>query len=242
MTDEQQLQRWREALAEEPVSGDASPHPGYCEEAPSWSWRTLVENLAPMSDRVLELGAGGGEGYAHDTVASVVPGVSLPVPEASFDLVVSRQEAFEAAEIARVLMPDGAFLTEQVGGEDSREIREVFGMEAPASEVTLESTVHQLGAAGLRVDRSDSFHGHCEFDDVPGLLRYLRRAPWNAPEDLDVDRHRAALEQLQARMRNGPFTATVSRFVVLARAPEAPDVGRTDFAGLTGDALDVPRV
>lgn len=287
MTDEQELQQWREALAEDPVGGDFSTLTGYREEAPPWSWRTLVENLAPMSDRVLDLGTGGGEvleslidvlpegtvateGWAPNlpvararleplgievlahgvTDAGELDGAGeldraeapLPVPDASFDLILARHEAFDAAEITRVLMADGAFLTQQVGGEDAREIREAFGIPAPYAEVTLENFVHQLGAAGLRVDRSDSFHGRYEFDDMPTLLRYLRRAPWDAPEDLDVDRHRDVLEHLHAQMQHGPLVATASRFVVLARAPEAPSTGRTDFADLARDELEVPRV
>lgn len=287
MTDEQELQQWREALAEDPVGGDFSTLTGYREEAPPWSWRTLVENLAPMSDRVLDLGTGGGEvleslidvlpegtvateGWAPNLpvararleplgIEVLAHGVTdageldgegeldraeapLPVPDASFDLILARHEAFDAGEIARVLMADGAFLTQQVGGEDAREIREAFGIPAPYAEVTLENCVHQLGAAGLRVDRSDSFHGRYEFDDMPTLLRYLRRAPWDAPEDLDVDRHRDVLEHLHAQMQHGPLVATTSRFVVLARAPEAPSIGRTDFADLARDELEVPRV
>lgn len=296
MTDEQELQRWREALAEKPVGWDFSTLAGYREEAPPWSWRTLVENLAPMSDRVLDLGTGGGEvleslvdvlpegtvateGWApnlrvararlaplgievlaHGVTDAETPDragesdragaagaadaleAPLPVPDASFDLILARHEAFDATEIARVLMSDGAFLTQQVGSEDAREIREAFGIPAPYAEVTLENIVHQLGAAGLRVDRSDSFHGRYEFDDMPTLLRYLRRAPWDAPEDLDVDRHRDVLEHLHAQMQHGPLVATASRFVVLARAPEAPSTGRTDFADLARDELEVPRV
>ena len=284
MTDEQELQRWREALAEEPVGRDLSALTGCREEAPPWSWRTLVENLAPMSDRVLDLGTGGGEVLAslldvlpEGTVATegrapdlqtarerleplgievLAHGITdpgeragaaaqqapLPVADDSFDLILARHQGFDAAEIARVLMADGAFLTQQVGGEDAREIREAFGIPSPYAEVTLENIVHQLGAAGLRVDRSDSFHGRYEFDDMPTLLRRLRRVPWGAPEDLDVDRHRDALEKLHSRMQDGPLVATASRFVVLARAPEAPSTGRTDFAGLARDELEVPRV
>lgn len=274
-TDEQELQRWRDALAEQPTGWDFSTLTGFREEEPPWRWRTAVENLSQKADRVLDLGIGGGEVLAsladalpEGTVAtegwapnlpiarerlvplgievvehdSEAPGARLPFEDDSFDLILSRHEAFAPADVARVLRPSGAFLTQQVGGDDLREVREAFGLGDPHADVTLESMVHDLVAAGLRVDRSHAFHGRYEFDDMSSLLGYLRRAPWDAPEDLDVDRHREALERLAAQMQDGPLIATVSRFVILARAPEAPDAGRVDFSALTGQDLEVPRV
>jgi SAM-dependent methyltransferase len=274
-TDEAELRRWRETLAQTPTGWDFSTLPGFHEEEPPWRWRTAVEALAPKSDRVLDLGTGGGEVlsslldllpegtvategwapnlpvararleplgievHAHD---AEVPGARLPFPAESFDLVLSRHEAYDAADVARVLRPDGAFLTQQVGGDDSHELRDAFGHPAPHAGITLEAVVHDLVAAGLRVDRSDSFHGRYRFEDVTAVLGYLRRTPWNAPADLDVDRHRTVLEGLRDAMAEGPFEATVSRFVVLARALGAPDTGRVDFAQLPRGELEVPRV
>lgn len=273
--DEQELQRWREALAEQPTGSDFSTLTGYRGEEPPWRWRTLVENLAPMADRVLDLGTGGGEvlaalvdvlpegttateGWApnlpvaRERLAPLgieihehdpeVAGSRLPFTDATFGLVLSRHAAFDATDVARILRPGGTFLTQQVGGDDGHEIRELFGTGEAHPEVTLENTVHALTRAGLGVDRADAFHGHVEIDEVPTLLRYLRRTPWNAPAGLGVDSSRDVLEGLQARLREDPVFVTVSRFLVQASAPEAPDAGRTDFSELVGEQLQVPRV
>lgn len=193
-------------------------------------------NLPVARARLAPLGI---EVIPHDPGA---PGARLPCPDGSFDLVLSRHEAFDAADVARVLRPGGAFLTQQVGGDDAQELRALFDHPAPHPEVTLEAVVHELVSAGLRVDRSAAFHGRYRFEDVPSLLGFLRRTPWNAPTDLDVDRHRAALERVHDTLRGGPFEATASRFVVLARAPGAPDTGRVDFSVIPHDDLEVPRV
>lgn len=275
MTDEQELQRWRDALAEQPTGWDFSALDGYREDEPPWRWRTLVENLAPMADRVLDLGTGGGEVLA--SLVDVLPegttatvrgdldpprarerleplgievhehdperaGSRLPFADAAFGLVLCRHEAFDATDVARMLRPGGTFLTQQVGGDDGHEIRALLGKDDVHPEATLENTVHALTRAGLRVDRSDAFHGRYEFDDVPTLLHYLRRVPWDAPEDLEGDGCRDALERLHARLREGPFVATVSRYLVQASTPEATDTGRTDFSELVGEHLPVPRV
>lgn len=278
-TDEQELQRWREALAEDPTDptdpfgGGRSSRPGHDEEEPPWRWRTLVENLAPMADRVLDLGTGGGEVLA--ALADVLPEGSvategrastvhrararlsplgievlehrsdsarLPVADDSFGLVLCRHAPVDAPEISRVLAPGGTFLTEQVGGDDAQEIRALFGHDAPLPGASLEETVHALTVAGLTVERADAFHGRCEIEDVPALLRSVRRTPWGAPGDLDLDRHRAVLERLHAQLCTGPFTATVSRYLVQARSPEPVRTGRTDFSQLLDEHPAVPRV
>ncbi|MFC7457935.1 class I SAM-dependent methyltransferase [Brachybacterium sp. GCM10030267] len=170
------------------------------------------------------------------------PGSRLPAEDDSVGLVLSRHQAFDPVDVARVLAPDGVLLTEQVGGDDLREVLEVLGIDPPLPDITLATMEHALCRAGLTIERADSFHGTYEFDDMASLLGCLRRLPWHAPGDLDVDRHRVELEELHARMQEGPLLATSSRFLVLARAPGRPDPGRTDFADLPADDLEVPRV
>lgn len=272
MIDEQELLRWRQAYREE---GDPSSLTGYPEPELPWSWRTMVENLAPMADRVLDLGTGGGGVLAtladvlpEGTVAtegrptnlpvarerltplgievlehdSADPAARIPVPDASFGLVINRHQPYVPAEVARVLGPAGAFLTQQVGEDDVHEIREALGLAEPPPGRNLENAVHELTAAGFTISRSAAYHDDHEFGDVPTLLRYLRRMTWDDPAGPALAEHRAELEELHERMQRGPFTATVSRYVVLARTPDAPDTGRTDFAALLDDELEVPRV
>lgn len=260
---------------EQTVRGDcAAPD----EQEPPWSWATLVGNLAPMSDRVLDLGTGGGEALA--SLAAVLPdgtvategwppnvaiardrlaplgievhehdaerpGARLPFPDSTFDLVLSRHGFYDAQDVARVLTPGGSFLAQQVGGDDLRELDEVLGIDPRSPAATLENAVHALTRAGLSIERSDSFHGIVRFEDMESLLGYLRRVPWHGPKGLDADSHRRELEGLTRQLHAGPIRATTSRFLVLARTPSAPDVGRTDFADLVGRPgrmPDVPRV
>lgn len=250
-------------------------------QEPPWSWATLVGNLAPMSDRVLDLGTGGGETLAsltdvlpEGTVATAGrspalaaararlvplgiavhehdvdrPGAHLPFPDGTFDLVLSRHGTYDAHDVARVLAPGGSFLTERIGGDDLRELDSTFGIDLPHPEVTLENAVHDLTRAGLSVERSDAFHGTARFGDMASLLGYLRHVAWHGVDGcdgsggLDPDHHRRELDALAQQLQIGPLSLSTSRFLVLARAPVAPDVGRTDFADLIGRSDPMPEI
>lgn len=169
-------------------------------------------------------------------------GARLPFEDDSVDLILCRHDSFDAADVARVLAPRGAFLTLQVGGDDLQEIPAAFGIEPPYPENTLMNAQNALVRAGLTVERADVVHDRYEFADMTTLLRFLRRVPWMAPEGLDADRHREGLERLAAEFEDGPFTATATRFVILARKPGEVDEGRTDFSSLPTDDLEVPQV
>jgi SAM-dependent methyltransferase len=59
----------------------------------------------------------------------------LPFPSESFSLVTSRHEAFIAREVSRVLVPDGVFLTQQVGG-DYRDFYDALELPPPPAAQT----------------------------------------------------------------------------------------------------------
>lgn len=193
-------------------------------------------NVPVARDRLAPLGI---EVIRHDVDASQA---RLPFPDASFDLVLCRHEAFDAQDVARVLAPRGAFLTQQVAADDLQEIHRALDHPTPFPEATLAQQQNALVRAGLTVERADVAHGHYRVADMDTLLRYLRRVPWNAPADLDADRHGPALDALAASFADGPLELTASRFVLLARRPAEPDEGRTDFSALPTDDLVVPEV
>lgn len=143
MTHEQELRRWREAPAERPTGRDDASPSGIREQETPWRWRTLVENLAPMSHAVLDLSTEGGRDLA-----------ALPSADGAFDLVLSRHPSYDARALAHLLAPGGAFLTQQVGGDDLREIIDHLGIDPHFPDVTLTAFEHALTRAGLTIERS----------------------------------------------------------------------------------------
>ncbi len=49
-------------------------------------------------------------------------------PTGRFDLILNRHESYHPGEIARVLAPGGTFLTQQVGGDELGELRELWAI------------------------------------------------------------------------------------------------------------------
>lgn len=136
----------------------------------------------------------------------------FPLPDAAVDLLVTRHEAVDAAEFARVLRPGGRLITEQVDGDDAPELREWFGGEALYPEITLANIRATLERAGFRIDQADDATMTQRFRDVPTLVEYLAKAPWEVA-DFDVREHAAVLRDLADRR---PIDVSRRRFHIIA--------------------------
>jgi len=114
-----------------------------------WDYRAEVLTRLPGTQRLLDMGTGGGEflsslpGLPASVIATegYLPNVRVaarrlhplgisvtaiegeedrqPFANGSFDLVINRHESFQGGELRRILMPSGTFLSQQVGGRDN---------------------------------------------------------------------------------------------------------------------------
>lgn len=139
-------------------------------------------------------------------------GEPMPFPDEDLDLVMSRHEAIDPREIARVLNPGGRLLTQQVEGHDAEEIHEWFDEEFAYPDVTSERFVEDLEAAGMRMDAVDDWSGTMEFSDAEAFVTYLGLVPWDAP-GFTVDAH---VERLATLDSARPIQVTQRRFRVYA--------------------------
>ncbi|MFI2105435.1 class I SAM-dependent methyltransferase [Isoptericola sp. NPDC019693] len=138
---------------------------------------------------------------------------SLPFADGSVDLLMARHESYDAAEVARVLAPGGVFLTQQVDGRDTAELRDWFGGEALYPDVRLDRARPDLERAGLTVDVADEWRGRLRFADVEAVVTYLALTPWTVP-GFDPADHAERLAELH---RAGPVDVTQVRFRCSAR-------------------------
>ncbi len=141
---------------------------------------------------------------------------TLPFPVSRFDRVLNRHEAYDAAEVVRVLVPGGRFLTQQVDGRDFEEIHAIFGSTTAYPHINLEQCAVDAERAGLTVEASEEWRGSTRFADVAALVRYLRWVPWEGPADFSVDRYSAEL--LDLHHTQDPLAFTQRRFYLDCRA------------------------
>ena len=92
--------------------------------------------------------------------------------------MLSRHEAYTAAEVARVLKHGGAFLTQQVDGRNLADLSAVFGTGPAYPGVTLAAFRREAEDVGLVVRRADEWTGTISFINVDSLVSYLRLMPW----------------------------------------------------------------
>ncbi|MCP2167027.1 class I SAM-dependent methyltransferase [Goodfellowiella coeruleoviolacea] len=217
------------------------------EDALPWDYRRLVTERLSGVDSLLDLGTGGGEllsslaplpartaateGFAPNVpiarrrltplgiaVAEVGDDDLLPFPDHSFDLITSRHESYDPAEIRRVLAPGGVFLTQQVGGRDLAEVNQALGAPPHAYlDWDLAAAAAQLADAGFEVTWRAEAHVPAEFHDVGALVLFLRITPWQVP-DFTVERYAERLRAVHEDIRPGrPLAASCHRFALVAR-------------------------
>jgi SAM-dependent methyltransferase len=144
-------------------------------------------------------------------------GEPMPFSDDRFDAVLDRHEAYDAAEVARVLRPDGRFLTQQVDHRDLADLSDLLGGEPTSyGHVTLERFREDASSAGLVVDLAESWAGELRIADVDTLVGYLAMTPWTV-QGFTVESRAATLLRLH---RDGlPRSFTQRRFVLRARCP-----------------------
>jgi SAM-dependent methyltransferase len=159
------------------------------------NFRLATERLSPLGVKVFDI-------EMNETSP-------MPFANAEFDLVLNRHASFNPNEVARVLAPEGTFLTQQVHGMWASDLLAVFDAKPQWPDATPEKYVPQLISAGLTIVDSQEWAGQLSFTDVGAIVYYLRAVPWLVP-GFSVETHSKPLFNLQQRLENGDgldFTA-----------------------------------
>jgi SAM-dependent methyltransferase len=152
-------------------------------------------------------------------VAEVPEDGDLPFPDAAFDLVSSRHPTGRRwDEIARVLRPGGAYLSQGVGSGSNRELYEfLMGQQPGDGPPAAQRAVDGARAAGLDVVDLREAATRVEFFDVAAVVHFLRKVVWTVP-DFTVGRYRDRLRSLHEVIeRDGRFVAHSQRYLLEAR-------------------------
>ncbi|WP_157246412.1 class I SAM-dependent methyltransferase [Nonomuraea typhae] len=224
------------------------------EARPSWGYQRLIRERLARAETALDIQTGGGEVLAgaaplprlmaateswppnlakatallHPLGCVVVANADeppLPFADAAFDLVISRHPVTVWwTEIARVLRPGGAYLSQQVGPESVFELVEYFLGPRPAEDRRSRHPDDATAAAeeaGLEVVDVRLERLRTEFYDIGAVIYFLRKVIWMVP-GFTVEQYLPRLRELHERLESeGPFVATTTRYLFEARKPAA---------------------
>ncbi|MEA2521812.1 MAG: hypothetical protein QOI81_1458 [Actinomycetota bacterium] len=178
------------------------------------------ERLAPLGCPVIRI-ASAPDNIDQEGVDASSTGSALPFASAAFDLIIDRNSSYWPSEAFRILRPGGRFITQQRGetGEVGRSWAELFGRPPhPHSGFTLAFAVEQLARAGFRITRAEEADTPMTFQDLAGVVYYLRLVPW-AVAGFDPLADRASLEQINGRLeRDGRLQIRGSHMLIEATA------------------------
>lgn len=213
-----------------------------------WDYPALVRRYLHPDARLLDYDTGGGEfllslGHPRGLTAATEgypPNIALcqdvllplgidfrpcgdpaavPFPDESFDLIINRHGEFCPPELYRLLRPGGVFLTEQVGGDNDRDLveRVLPGTEKPYPHLYLSRQRREFEEAGFRILQAEEAYRPILFYDVGAFVWFAWIIEWEFP-GFCVERCFDSLCALQEEVeREGKLQGTIHRYLIAAQ-------------------------
>lgn len=215
-----------------------------------WDYRKIVRSYLKNSLDILDYDTGGGEfllslNHPHGKTAATEgypPNVALckerllplginfrecsipsqiPFENEVFDLVINRHGGFDAGELFRLLRPGGVFITEQVGGENDRDLVELVlpQAEKPFPHLNLAEQRRRFEAAGFQILQAEEAWRPIIFYDVGAFVWFARVIEWEFP-GFSVDHCFEQLLKMQETVqKDGKIEGTIHRYLIVAEKP-----------------------
>ena len=213
-----------------------------------WDYELIVRHYLTKDTELLDYDTGGGEfllslrhpysktsateGYPPNVTLcrkTLVPlGIhfkecnnasDIPFDDASFGLIINRHGAFDATELHRLLKHNGIFVTEQVGGENDRDLVELVlpDTKKPFPNLNLEEQRKVFEKAGFQILKAEEAFRPITFYDVGAFVWFARIIEWEFP-DFSVDKCFEGLLKMHKVIEdNGKITGTIHRYLIVAK-------------------------
>lgn len=212
-----------------------------------WDYVAVAREFAASAGGVIDFGTGGGEMYskivagidAHfvaseewDVNAAVAQRRLQPLAvdvvrgqserpafrDATFGLALSRHEAIEPKEVARILRPGGVFVTQQVAKEHWQEIREFFPRKTVWPDHFVEYR-RDLEAAGCDIVRTGYHTWRRAYATIGEIAFMLMVAVWEIPGFDPVAEIDSLLALADRRGDERGIVLTNALYLIVARKP-----------------------
>ena len=142
----------------------------------------------------------------------------IPFADMSFDLIINRHGDFDPLELYRLLRAGGTFITEQVGGENDRDLVDMVlpGTEKPFPHLHLKKQREAFEDAGFQILRAEEAFRTITFYDVGAFVWFARIIEWEFP-GFSVDRcFENLLKMHRIIEKDGKIAGTVHRYLIVA--------------------------
>lgn len=213
-----------------------------------WDYKEIIESYLGENDTLLDIDTGGGEfllslNHPSDKLSATEgypPNVELckkvlvplginfkevcdykamPFKDNTFDIIINRHGNYDANELYRILKPGGIFITQQVGGDNDRQLVELLlpGTPKPFPEHNLTREKEKFIKAGFKILQGEESFGPIKFFDVGALVWFARIIEWEFP-NFSVDKCFDRLLEAQKILEsNGSVDGLTHRFLIVAR-------------------------
>ncbi|MBD5117054.1 MAG: class I SAM-dependent methyltransferase [Ruminococcaceae bacterium] len=213
-----------------------------------WDYKTLIGKYLKSDSDILDYDTGGGEfllslnhpygktaateGYPPNVKLckeKLLPlGISfkecsnpseIPFEDESFDLIINRHGDFDAKEIFRLLRRGGMFITEQVGGDNDRDLVETVLAEVdrPFPHLNLAEQRRSFEEAGFQIVEAEEAYRPIKFYDMGAFVWFARIIEWEFP-GFSVDKCFERLLKMQEIIdKDGKLEGTIHRYMIIAQ-------------------------
>ena len=143
----------------------------------------------------------------------------IPYENETFDLIMNRHGSFDAGELHRLLKKDGIFITQQVGGDNERDLVEMVlpGTKKPFPHLNLKEQKKVFEDAGFHIIRGEEAYRPIKFYDIGAFVWFAHIIEWEFP-GLSVDKCFERLLKMQEIVEEkGEVEGTIHCYLIVAR-------------------------
>ena len=144
---------------------------------------------------------------------------AIPFPSGKFDIMINRHGSFDPSEIHRILKPGGLFVTQQVGGDNDRDLVQMVlpDLKPPFPDLRMDVQRRLFEEAGFEILQALEAYRPIRFFDVGAFVWFAHVIEWEFP-GFSVDRCFDALLKMQEVLeKEGKIEGTIHRYLIEAR-------------------------
>ena len=143
----------------------------------------------------------------------------IPYENETFDLIMNRHGSFDAGELHRLLKKDGIFITQQMGGDNERDLVEMVlpGTKKPFPHLNLKEQKKVFEDAGFHIIRGEEAYRPIKFYDIGAFVWFAHIIEWEFP-GFSVDKCFERLLKMQEIVEEkGEVEGTIHRYLIVAK-------------------------